>query len=395
MIDARTLLKRLSQKIDVFICFNIRRISLLRDIGIPIYQKVEMKLKYVAETGEIVEITPHTFKSFSYSDLINNYYHPANTYNIEISVTPGNCVINGKKNKENITCSMPINFHNPPSIFALTQSGWLPFPFIKPANILVDKNVISNLRRIAEGTQSTNTQQNEWWLRFLKDSELLINPLLYAFENSYRRTPSFDEFCFSLQEATSEILNYFPNANVVTFTGKFRTVYEILEKFSNRNSREIDFLSQTSPLIVNRVVDSELQVVQSQILEIANSLNLLGKSLAVLCVLACLYENKDGSGFLAARRLIKPKLNYTEENAYNALSDLRCLEFYIASCGFRNVVFSLCTCDRALAAFWSGIMPEEVSLDSTQCKFNITIGDHLFPRMSTNERQKLSLIFNN
>jgi hypothetical protein len=113
------------------------------------------------------------------------------------------------------------------------------------------------------------------------------------------------------------------------------------------------------------------------------------RSLVVLAILSCLYERIDGSGFTAARKIIKPRTTYTRQNAYNALSDLRALEIFVSGLGFQRGPFALCTCDRAIAAFWCGLNAHDHRWENEQFSFTMGLTEDLFPRLGEADRVAL------
>ncbi len=124
-------------------------------------------------------------------------------------------------------------------------------------------------------------------------------------------------------------------------------------------------------------------------MKLAEKRELSLKSFVVLAVLGCLFEPKDGNGLLACRNLIKPKKKYTEEMAYNALADIRAIEVYGALRGIRREAsFFLATCDKALAGFWSLLMPENFRLDGNDVRYDMTAAN-LFPRLSATQLDDL------
>lgn len=290
------------------------------------------------------------------------------------------------------TISLPISFRQPITIFSLVRGGWLPPPLVLPANYLVDRNVIRALVRIREDSSKPEASPTHWWLQSLERFPILINPVLYAFEGANQRTPSFEEFSNALNEGSAEVKTFFPNAELIEFAPEhYPGVYAVVTDSLQRQKREIEFLIETAPTIVDRQRNSQLAKIESQIFEAAKKLGLKGQSLCVLAILSCLYQNPDGLGIKAARGIIKPKRIYTARDAYNAVSDLRALEFFLAGLGMEREPFSLCTCDKALTAFWCGLNAHAAKWEtSTKFGFKISVNEQLFPRLSPSELKRLA-----
>jgi hypothetical protein len=100
---------------------------------------------------------------------------------------------------------------------ALVSDGWLPLPLVHSQRFLVDRNVISSLRKLRERPQFQNLQAFYWWTNFFNKGTPFFNPLPYAWEGSSRRRPTFSEFVSAYEEGKAEIKNAFPNANITSF----------------------------------------------------------------------------------------------------------------------------------------------------------------------------------
>ena len=348
-----------------------------------------MIFKYVSDQGEIVEVIPEKFTPLTYSDLVANG-GSAQRYVIEVfakSIKLPNCHDEGPG-----TASFPITFRQPLTIYSLVEGGWLPPPFVLPANYLLDRNVIRTFVRIREDSSKTELLPTHWWLQSLEGFPILINPVLYASEGSNQRTPSFQEFLSDIEEGSAEVKTFLPNAKLIEFAPKdYAALYSVVTDSLERQKREVEFLLATAPKVVDRVRTSQLLEIESQVFAAAKKLKLKAESLCVLAVLSCLYGKPDGSEFKAARGVIKPTKAYSPKNAYNAVSDLRALEFFLAALGMEREPFSLCTCDKALAAFWCGLNAHSAKWETnSKFGFKISVNEQLFPRLSPDELKELA-----
>lgn len=342
-------------------------------------------------TGETVDILPKRFKPLSYAELASDDIKNSKTY--EFEGVADSIEIIGSDKKPGTEFSVTINFHRPASIYALVEGGWLPPPFVNPPNLFVDRNVVQYMAQIARGSKRPDLLDTDWWLNLVTDSSLLINPVLFALEGNKRRTPSFEEFCLAFEEASLKISNQLPDAKLIKYEAiHYKAAYQTLTDLDERHKRESDFLVRVAPVIASSVADLKLREVESFILQTVKDLSLDRKSLAVIAALSCLYQRRDGSGFLTARRILKPRPNgkYTPEDAHNALADLRSLELFIGSLGFRHDPFALCTCDKAIALFWCGLAPDGFEWKDDNFSFNVTLSEHLFPRLQESDRKELA-----
>lgn len=360
--------------------------------------QINMKIKYVSEENGTVEFSPKKFLPMTYDVLVCAMKNGsplkcegiADTFDVLDEDNHENSISAGK-------FSFKINFRHNPSIFALVEGGWLPLPFANPSIFLVDRNVISVLSKISK-TKRSDIKDTEWWIDFMKNSGFIINPILYAFEGGRQRLPTFNEFIDSLKKASLEIAKIFPNAKLIQYSDQtYNSVYKIVADFADRTDRETKFLLKVVNKIINRAKDSDLPKIQSEIIKYAVRYRLVGKSLLVLAVLSCLYEKKDGSGFSFARKIIKPKNKYNEKNAYNAIADMRLLEFFIASFGLIELKddmepLSLCTCDKSVALFWCALKTQYIKFQGNKLNINFTVSEELFPRLNESEREELSHI---
>ena len=173
-----------------------------------------MFIRIKAETGEIVDITPSKVLPLSYSDFPTKGNNASNTFTLEVVADSIKIEGNNGQQSGRGTASAKVNFHQPPSIFALVEGGWLPPPFVIPANFLVDRNVVSNIVKITGGVKNPELIHTDWWLSFFDKADFVINPVLYALEGDRQRLPSFEEFCRSFDRASEEIVKKFPSVRL-------------------------------------------------------------------------------------------------------------------------------------------------------------------------------------
>ena len=349
-----------------------------------------MFLNYKSEKGETVQVVPKAFKPLSYSDIVKE-----NGYKIEFIAKDGSVKVNGKKVNGNVSFSTNIDFKHPVQIYALSEGGWLPLPFINSSNILIDQNVLITINAILKDVNKQVYHDRDWWMQFINRKDLTINVFLCAFEGNRQRLPSLEEFIQSVDDASREVSKYFPNAQLTKYKPEnFQAIYSTVSAVAPRHQREMTFLKKVAPLVSHSNSEKELGKSMFSILHEANDFHLTKGSLAVIAVLSCLYEDLSGAVFQAARKIIKPKKDdYTTEDAYNALSDLRHVEFFTLSQSVLKDRGSLCTCDRGLAAFWCGLQPMKSIWKNGKFTLTYTLDKHLFPRMPDDKFKELSEIF--
>ena len=131
------------------------------------------------------------------------------------------------------------------------------------------------------------------------------------------------------------------------------------------------------PFIIHRVSEPRLNDTQTKVLEAAKQLKLSTHSLAPLAVLSCLYEQVGGPDFLPVRKLLKPSASYTQQDAYNALFDLRSIELFLSNLAFKREPFAFCACDRAIAAFSCGLNGQDSRWENERPSFTVSVTEEL------------------
>jgi hypothetical protein len=346
-----------------------------------------MGFQLITESNQVIEFVPEKIKPFSFSELQQTTGDEKKSYKLDIITNNIDLEPIGKKISGGATISGDIVFHYKPKIFTLVDGGWLPPRLVSPANFLADRNVVSVLSKLLNGSDRADHLSTNWWLNLPDSSNLQINPLFYALEGNKKETPSFDEFCRAFMEAATVIRAKFPNAKVTEFSLiQYQAAYEHVLKCSSRLENESKFLITIAKTIVNRTADRNLADRKKVVLQTSDKLGLNRRSLVVLAALSCIYESRDGAGFLAARQVLKPKPNYQETDAYNALSDLRALELFIAISSIDAPTFHFCTCDCALAGLWCGLNPRNARWENDVLTFDMSLDEALFPRLPIENR---------
>lgn len=300
-------------------------------------------------------------------------------------------IIDGVKSAGRSKISSTIDFSEETKIFGLVSGGWLPLPFVTPQQFLVDRNVVIALRKIRNGATFDDIASFQWWTKFFEEGGATFNPLPYAFESGFRRTPTIEEFKTSYGEGVSELNIAFPKCKIIDYDNRiFTAVYSQLRAFDARNSNELKFLLATCPIVSERKTGKAETAAFNVILALAKEAGIGQGSFALLAVLSCLYESTTGSPISIGRLLLKPTQAYTEAAAYNALSDLRHIELAAAGQGcFKDREFALCTRDKGLALFWSALSIRAEIDSQNVITFNFDLSIPLFERLNLEQIQLL------
>lgn len=345
-------------------------------------------LKYVGYDGDEAEVIPSKFIPLTFNDLFptNDLYH------IKANVATGDATINGEIIEKESTITVPTKFNFEMSVYAIVVDGWLPIAFRNSDWLVPDRNLISSIIQIESNNLKNKNKATQWWLDFIKDSDITINPLLYAFEGNKQGKPSYNEFRTSFNKAVEKLSNYFPKGKIIQYKSNkyYIAGYSILEEMAAKQNDEINFLLKTAPLVSTNYSSQKLVNIQKKIDELAIKYDLLGKSLLYFLVISCLYERNDSKYFKAARKVLKPTSSYNESDAYNTISDINILNIFIQSWSIFGQPYPICTCDKGLVAFWSGLNPIIISSRNKRIDIEFTFNECLFPRLSTEQRQQLA-----
>lgn len=291
---------------------------------------------------------------------------------------------------DTLSLKLDIQFHHPVTAYALQIGGWLPLSFCSTPMLLVDRNVTGILTAIDSGSVRSDIEANKWWLEFLNSQTFFVNPLLCAIEGVTRSSPSYEEFCLAFAEAQAILRKGLPRAQVIDYEEQhYQAAYEMVKSVALRYAAEVRFLVGVAPIIAERHRDSVLLHVEQQICELAASTGVTLQSLTLIAALSCLYEPRDGAEPCIGRRVLKPTGAYSEEQAHNAIADLRALEILVAvnSLGGPSVAF--CTRDKYLAALWCGMQIANPEWRDGAMTFSTRPTQQLFPRLTLDQYSAL------
>ncbi len=350
-----------------------------------------MYIKVEGDEGDTLEANVTEFVPLSYSDLAEIQDKKNSNKKLRIVANSDEHTRNDQKNTEQSKLSFNVNFPHQVSIIALVDGGWLPPPFVMSKLFIVDHNVVTVFKKINNGSQRLDHVASEWWMRFLTDKNVVVNPVLYALEGCKRKAPTFSEFIRYFDEAVVEIKKAVPGVSVINYQGiHYKAAYSIIKELGDNLTKEARFLLDVMPLIRNRVATKRLAEVRNQIITIAKDHDAC-QSLAVLVVLSCLYESDKENSIPVARKILKRKRPgpYAIEDAYNALNDLRALQLAISARGVSNEKFSFCTHDVGLALLWCGLSPSLSDYVGSNVTIDFKFSKHIFPRLPADSVEEL------
>ncbi len=343
------------------------------------------------DTGDEFRFRPEFVTPFGFQDLMT-ILNPSKgatepvTHHVELFATHATINENEITGTGRVRMTARMGFNEKASVYALVMGGWLP-PGICPNNrFLVDRNVVSLLKQMAQRPDDLPPAQRDYWLRFFEDPEIMLNPLPFAFEGRDRRRPSKAEFIAEFEEGQRAIRAAMPLAQVTTYAAPhFDGSYALLESLKKHEARETTFLLEVVPIIQDRPGVAKTLRAENRVIEAARRHNVSLGSLVVVAALSCIYEGD--LGISPARRVLKPSPAYGKEEAYNALADLRHLELKLAGAkAIGDGEFALCTADEGLALFWCGL-PCALKEDGRTFRSQLTLD--LFPRLNESGLSRL------
>lgn len=334
------------------------------------------------------------FRPLSYSELNSVAIKKEKNLNLSFQGLMTEDLSEHSSNFEPVKSNFTVTFNEEFQIFSLIEGGWLPLPFVNPPHFLVDSNVIINLEKIMKNPSISGSEYASWWLQMLNSSDVIINPILYAFEGKEMKTPKFSDFVDCFEDSTKTIQNVLPNAGIIKFSSEsYAEVYKIVKNSIEKNEKQKEFLLEVNSLLYNHISRRNLSEVELEILNIAKRLDIKLNSLLLLITLSCLYESNDNAYFPVARKILKFSPTFNEKNAFNALSDLIAIELFVGTGAVSNKTespkFSFCTSDKSIALFGCGLNLRNKIFGADGLTFSISIPKELFPVLDDTEREEL------
>lgn len=260
----------------------------------------------------------------------------------------------------------------------LQRGGWLPSGLAAAdagVTILPDRNVISQIKgRFEEGSVVGPGQD---FLDLLAEQEVRLNPLLYAIEGNERNIPDRSIVEAQLAEVMVFLRKALPKAVLVVGSESLRGALGLIDDTRVGFERKRKFLLDLAPLLAAPTSRRRFHQRWTDVLDAADRYGVARNSLIVLAALSSVAVPNSGS---PAKRMLKLREGYSEQDAYNALADIRSLEILIHLLALfpkeRPAIF---TADRALALFWTGIRAHNFRSEMRSVSFDLAPVEKLFP----------------
>jgi len=260
----------------------------------------------------------------------------------------------------------------------LLNGGWLPCTlaaYHAKHTYLLDRNIVTEIVSRFDGGNLVGREPA--FIDLFHDEPVRLNPLFYALEGNVRALPNPQQVKDQFDEAVEKIRKALPKAILTVGPQSIDGVLGLIEDSRTGMERRQQFLMRLAPSLQAPVAKAKIDEKWSEVLAAADD---LGVSRTASVVLACLSVVCVAGGRSPAKLLLKFRPGYTVEDAYNALADLRSLDIFANLLSlYPDERMQLCTADKNLALFWTGIRASNFTHGDTGCRFDIDPVNHLIP----------------
>jgi len=293
----------------------------------------------------------------------------------------------GIKSQERCSVSGHISSHYGSNVVALVNGGWLPSGIMLDEDVLLlpDRCTVGAIRSRFFGGVRKEGQKDDF-LDFALGKRLRINPMLYAMEGSSGlHHPNAAELSSLFDRAAEKILQALPLATIFPEKANaMQGAVALLEAAANSFAARQRLLIKAAPLVASPIPLTRLRHVWDELLNLSDHYGVARSSLLVCALISSTAASQGNNPALA---LLKPRKNYSDKHAFNALADLRALDLLIAaSTDFPKIKVALLTEDRALAQYWAGLQVHSPRREGAHIRYSINPHRALFGRLSVAEQ---------
>lgn len=280
------------------------------------------------------------------------------------------------------------------TVVALLRGGWLPSGLaLDDALLLPDRCTVGAIRSRFFGGKVKPGKQDDF-LDFAAGRPLRINPLLYAMEGvTGHSAPDDAQLAELMDRAASKILEALPNASI--FPDKalaVRGASGLLSDMAESFARKQKFLVKAAPLVTPTISNATRPDIWRKLFVLADRYSVQRRSILMLTLLSATAANQAVN---PAKKLLKPKKNYNQKDAHNALCDLRALDLLIAAyTEFPQENVALLTEDRSLALLWAGLQTHSYRRDGQEIHYSINPHRALFAALSDSQLSEMFDLLN-
>jgi hypothetical protein len=327
--------------------------------------------------GSDITFTGTDIRPLGYRELFEAKLHENLTIPVEVqnsNLLSSN--INGLADDQAYTVNFTLESRLTSRAVGLVKGGWLPSAFAASyldAIILLDRNIVTEIVGRFDDGKLVGAQPD--FLDLFANRPVKINPILYAMEGNGRSIPEPQHVRDLVDEVVMKLRTALPSAKLIASPVSIQGALGLIEESRASIARKQQFLMHIAPRLASPIGAKKMLRCWNEVLAAADYCAVPRNSLVVLAALSSIVVPNGKS---PAKGLLKLKPEYREEDAYNALVDLRSLEFLIYMFAlFPSQPSILCTADRNLALFWSGIQAHNFARTSTGISVEFAIVDEL------------------
>jgi len=253
----------------------------------------------------------------------------------------------------------------------LVRGGWLPSPLAatqEKAIVIPDRNIVSEVSGRFDGGQTVGREPD--FLDLFAGMQVKISPVLAAIEGNGRAFPMPAEAREQLDEVVKKFKRALPQATLMVGPYSLKGLLGLIEDMRPGFEREQMLLKELAPSLSKPTARHKMDARWDAVFEAVDRHQVPRSSLLVLAMLSALVHP---TGQCASKRLLKPHANYTDGDAYNALSDLMALELLLYVLAFfPEFETQICTKDRQLALFWVGVGAHDIRREGNGICYSLT-----------------------
>ncbi len=264
----------------------------------------------------------------------------------------------------------------------LVRGGWVPSALgaVRPETIVIlDRNVVTEIISRFDGGALKGRAPD--FLDMFGQSPVQINPCLYAMEGSDQALPDPQHVRDELERAIDKLTKALPQAHLIVSDQSIDGILGLLEEARETFLKRQAFLMRVAPLLESPIAQSRVETVWGQVVEAAARCSVEPQSIVLLAALSVAVTPKAGP----ARDLLKFRRGYSERIAYNALCDIRAIEYLLNLHGLHpDQPVQLCTQDLGMAKFWvamgADVVRQNGRLDMTMTPHEALLGEQNLAR---------------
>jgi hypothetical protein len=285
------------------------------------------------------------------------------------------------------TASFEWNLRHNAGIFILIENGWtIPGPWVDADYLLLDRNVVIDLEKLGQRVGGSFSEPEGFWADLLGMCNSECHLLNFAVEGGSATKPGLREFLDETRRAYQAACKLFSKEQVITIddarlTGSLGLIGDF-ERFFRKAS---SFLGKVLPMLAHQISANERYAVFQRLLRAAKDSGLKAADVLVILAISCLYAAAGGNHLKKpinpGRAILKPSLNPTPKDMYNAAFDAWLVELVMGGNALSDKRVALATKDKGLAALWSLFEPREFRLVEGVPTGTVSVSQDMFPAM--------------